>query len=143
MDEYNPEQTNEILMNILAKLEEMSEDKVEDDAYENVLILSYPRDGTKATLAAGVTDLDFTAGTITATTGAVTDMSTSLRKQGKDFMESVSLKSDVNIIVQLDSHDKFAVDADERFQASNMEFSRVRITTSGTTEFSSMFSTSR
>lgn len=139
----NPDmtRTNEILYSILAMMEERHA-KVEE-VKEDVMQISYPNDGSHATLGIGVTDLDFDAGTIIASTGAVSKMSTSLRKQGKKWMESASLKANQDIIIQFDSHDKIAVDIDERYQATNQEFNRLRITCTVSTEFAAVFSSAR
>ena len=126
-------QTNEVLYAILSKLEEMAADERVDE--HDICQLSYPRDGTKATLAAGTTDIDFDAGTIISTTGVVSRMSSSLRKRGKPFMQSIAMKGNKGFIAQLDEHDKFPVDANEWYQASNMEFSRLRITSVADTAF--------
>ena len=125
--------TNDILLNILGKLEEMMQEERVDE--HDICQLSYPRDGTKATLAAGTTDIDFEAGTIISTTGAVSRMSSSLRKKGKAFMQSVAMKGNKDFVAQFDEHDKFPVDASEWWQATNMEFSRLRITSVADTAF--------
>lgn len=134
-------QTNEILYAILSMME-VRHAKVEE-VREDVMQISYPADGSHSTLGIGVTDLDFDAGTITISTGAVSTMSTSLRKQGKKWMESASMKADQDIIIQFDSHDKIAVDIDERYQATNQEFNRLRITCTVATDFSAVFSSAR
>lgn len=134
-------QTNEILYGILSLLEGMVAE--EKEVVDDVMQISYPNDGSHATLGIGVTDLDFDAGTIIISTGAVSNMSTSLRKQGKKWMESTSLKANMDIIIQFDTHDKIALDMDERYQATNQEFNRLRITCTAATEFSGVFSSAR
>lgn len=126
-------QTNEILYGILSLLESMvAKDK---EVVDDVMQISYPADGTHATLAAGVTELDYDAGTIKTPAGVVSRMSSSLRKTGKPYMQSVAMKADGNIVVQFDSHDKFPVDAAEWYQATNQEFNRIRITVTADTGF--------
>jgi len=102
---------------------------------ENVWQLSYPKDGTRATLGIGTTDLDFEAGTITDYAGTVTAMSSSLRKQGKAWMQSCILKADHDLIIRFDQHDKIPVTAYEWYRVNQQEFKRVRITTTVSTEF--------
>lgn len=134
-------QTNEILYAILSMMEERRA-KVEE-VREDVMQISYPADGSHATLGIGVTDLDFDAGTITISTGVVSTMSTSLRKMGKMWMESASMKANQDVIIQFDTHDKIAVDIDERYQATNQEFNRLRITCTVATDFAAVFSSAR
>lgn len=134
-------QTNEILYGILSLLEGMVQD--EKEVVDDVMQISYPKDGSHATLGVGVTDLNFDAGTITISTGAVSNMSTSLRKMGKKWMESASMKADQDVIIQFDTHDKIAVDIDERYQSTNQEFNRLRITCTVATDFSAVFSSAR
>ena len=102
---------------------------------ENVWQLSYPKDGTRATLGVGTTDLDFEAGTITDYAGTVTQMSSSLRKQGKDWMQSCAMKANQDIIIRFDQHDKIPISAYEWYRVNHQEFKRVRITTTVSTEF--------
>lgn len=108
---------------------------------ENVWQLSYPKDGTRATLGVGTTDLDFEAGTITDYAGTVTQMSSSLRKQGKDWMQSAALNPDQDVIIQFDQHDKIPVRSNSWYLANYQEFKRLRITTTVSTAFFATVST--
>lgn len=101
---------------------------------ENVWMFAHPKDGTKATLTTGTTDLNFDAGTITTPAGVVTKMSSSLQKLQKSFMESVALRANLAIVIQFDAHDKLPVDANEWFQQDNTEFARIRVTTTASTK---------
>lgn len=95
-----------------------------------VLQLMYPDDGTKAALAVGTTEINYQAGTVIATDGSVTKMSSSLNRRGKPCMEVASILADVDVIVQFDSRDKFLIDANTWFEIDETGFTSIRITTS-------------
>lgn len=125
--------TNDILMNILGMLEARHA-KVEERK-EDVWQLSYPRDGTRASLGIGITTIDFGAGTVVDSTGAVTQMSSSLRKHGKEFMQSAALTVDHDVIIQFDQHDKVPLRAHAWYHGNQQEFTQLRITTTEATDF--------
>ena len=95
---------------------------------------TYPNDGTKATLGVGDTVLDFAAGTIKDSTGTVTKMSNSLMKLQLDFLRSVAINSDEQIVVQLDTKDKILVKADNWFVGTYQQFTRIIITCTSVTD---------
>lgn len=123
--------TNDILFSILSTLERQEEERGVEK--EDIWQAAYPNDGTKGTLATGVTTLDYDAGTVMSPSDVVTAMSSSLRKQGKSFMQAVALRTSAAVILQFDGHDKFPLDANEWFQADNMEFNKLRITAAAST----------
>ena len=133
-------QINDTLLAILSKLETDSE-KV-DDIIEDVWQLSYPRDGTRAVLGIGTTTIDFDAGTILDADGLVTEMSSSLRKHGKAFMQSVAMTADHDIVIQFDLHDRMPLRAHGWYHGTQQEFTRIRITTTQATSVFVAVSTS-
>ena len=126
-------QTNDILYGILSMMEKRHT-KVEE-IKEDVWQLSYPKDGTRASLGAGVTTIDFDAGTIVDSTGAVTQMSSSLRRHGKEFMQSAALNVDHDVVIQFDQHDKIPVRAHAWYHGNQQEFTQIRITATEATTF--------
>ena len=117
---------------LLSKLVELAEYD-HKKTYET-WFFSYPRDGTRATLSAGMTVLDFDAGTIKAPDGTITDMSTSLRRMHHDYMRSVAINTNKDIVIQLDDKDKIPVRANNWFIETYQSFTRVKITTTASTE---------
>jgi len=94
---------------------------------------TYPADGTRASMAAGTTILDYNGGTIKAPDGNVTKMTTSLPKQNKDFLRSCAINGDRDLIVQLDNKNKTPVKADTWFVMTYQQFTKLLITTTQTT----------
>lgn len=129
--------TNDILLSILSLLERQQE---EDEAEKNVWQASYPNDGTQATLAAGTTVLDFEAGTVIDTAGAVTMMSSSLRRAGVESLRSASIFVDQDVVVQFDSHDKIFQEANTWMYATDNDFLRIQVTCTVNTTFQVMVS---
>ena len=125
-------QIRDVLLGILSNMESRNEEVSE--RREDIWNVAYPNDGSYATLTTGTTDIDFDAGTVVSPAGVVTTLSSSLRKKGKDHLQSAAIKADVGIILQFDSEDKFPVDAGEWFQANHYEFRRLRITTTVATD---------
>ena len=124
-------QTNEILYGILSVIEERHQNI--EEIKEDVWHMSYPKDGTRATLTTGTTTLDFDAGTIMTPADAVSRMSSSLRKRGKAFMQSVMVDAERDVVIQFDNEDKIYLRAAHRYVASNKEFTKLRITTTEST----------
>ena len=134
----NPDmtRTNEILLSVLSMMEERHAGI--EELKEDVWQLSYPRDGTRASLGVGTTTIDFEAGTIVDYAGAVTRMSSSLRKHGKEFMQSVALTVDHDVVIQFDQHDKIPVRAHAWYHGNQQEFTQLKITA---TEATALFVT--
>ena len=124
--------TNEILLSILSMIEDRH-DKVEE-LKDDIWQLSYPNDGTRASLGTGTTTIDFEAGTIVDSTGAVTRTSSSLRKHGKEFMQSVALTADHDVEIKFDQHDKIPVRAHAWYHGNQQEFTQLRIKTTEATD---------
>ena len=101
-----------------------------------IVFFTYPYDGTQVTLSAGITEIDFQAGTVKDTSGAVTNLQHSLNSEAKDFLRSLYVNTDKPIKVQLDSGDIIFCDAEKDLQATYMEFTKLKITTVETTYLS-------
>ena len=97
---------------------------------------TFPNDGTRITLGAGNTELDFAAGTIKDVNGTVTKMSTSLKVLQKDSLRSIACSGDEDIVLQLDTKDKIYIRANSWFCGTYQEFTRAIITTTANTDFS-------
>ena len=110
----------------IAKMVEVTSAREERDL--NIVFWTYPYTGATATLAAGVTTLNFEAGTIMDTSGTVTNMQHSLHSEGKDFLRSLYVNSDKAIKIQMDDSDQIFVDDAKDFQGTYFQFKRVRIT---------------
>lgn len=94
---------------------------------------TYPYDGTRASLAAGTTTIDFQHGTIKDPDGLITKLSTSLGKKKKDFLRSVAINGDKNIVIQLDENNKIPVRGDNWFVGTYQQFTKLHITVTATT----------
>jgi len=97
-------------------------------------ILAYPGDGTRATIAAGTTTINFKTGSVKAPDGAITTLSSSLDLAGKDFMRSVVVNTDAAIVIQMDSRDKIPARAGAWAMLQDTEFEKLYITTTTDTE---------
>lgn len=114
-----------ILMDILAKLDE------KDDVHEqkqDVWTFSYPNTGSRGAIAVGSTILDFDAGTVMDAAESVTSMSSSLRKRGKPFMQSLAINVSADSTLRFDGEDKITLEAGKWYAVSEMEFTRIRVT---------------
>ena len=116
-------------LNRLVQLEEEMQDR---DL--KIVFFTYPATGTKATLVAGTTKLDFATGNIISTTGAVTKMSHSLQSAGKKSLRSFFVSSDTSIKIKLDASDYILVDEEKDIVATYQEFKTMEIVTSESTE---------
>ena len=101
-----------------------------------IVFFTYPYDGTQVALSAGITEIDFQSGTVKDTSGAVTNLQHSLNSEAKDFLRSLYVNTDKPIKVQLDSGDIIFCDAEKDLQATYMEFTKLKITTTETTYLS-------
>lgn len=110
--------------------------KEKQDRELKIVFFTYPYDGTQVTLAAGVTEIDFTAGTVKDTSGTVTNLQHSLRSEAKDFLRSLYINTDKPIKVQLDTGDVIFCDEEKDLQATYMVFTNVKITTTENTQLS-------
>lgn len=110
--------------------------KEEQVRTKKIIFFTYPYDGTQVTLAAGTTEIDFKAGTVKDTSGAVTNLQHSLNSEAKDFLRSLYINTDKAIKVQLDTGDVIFCDAEKDLQATYMEFTKCKITTTETTYLS-------
>lgn len=97
-------------------------------------ILAYPYDGTRATIAAGTTTINFKTGSVKAPDGSITSLSSSLDLANKDFMRSVVVNTDAAIILQLDSRDKIPARAGAWAMLQDTEFEKLYIIATTDTE---------
>lgn len=114
---------------ILQRLLDIQEMLHVADVYD----FSYPADGTRVELAAGDTTIDYRAGTVRSPAGAITKLSSSLEFQSKDFLRSLLIDTDQDIVLQLDSNDMVPIRADPGFIMTYQQFQRVTITCTETT----------
>ena len=117
---------DDILRKILAHLEGTKYTTTKQDL--KVIYFSYPRDGTLATLQAGITTLDFKAGTIKDTNDIITKMNHSLRSEGREWLRSFFINSNKAIIIQPDSYDMIPVGKGKDVIGTHQEFTTLRIT---------------
>lgn len=107
-----------------------------------IFYITHPNDGTRATLTAGTTVLDFRHGTVKTAAGVVTKMSTSLELQKKDTMRSFAVNADKDIVVQLGEDDKVPVRTGTWFVMAYQQFEKVWITCTESAEILVAASTS-
>jgi len=120
----NPDmtRTNEILLNLASIMEGRADER--EDRMEDIWQLSYPRDGSRATITKGTSIIDFEAA----------QMSSSLRKHGKEFMQSVALTADHDVVIKFDQHDMIPVRAHAWYHGNQQEFTQLRITATEATD---------
>ena len=111
----------------VSKLVDLAKEKQKREL--KIVFFTYPYDGTQVTLAAGTTLIDFAAGTVKDTSGTVTNLQHSLKSEAKDFLRSLYINTDKSIKVQMDSGDVIFCDEEKDLQATYMEFTKVKITT--------------
>ncbi len=100
---------------------------------EDPFILAYPFDGTRATIAAGTTTINFKTGTVKSPAGVITNLSSSLDLAKKDFMHSVIVDADSAVVLQLDSRDKIPAAAGSFSILEDAEFEKLYITATADT----------
>lgn len=105
----------------------------EENRELKIVFFTYPDDGTYASLSAGIIILDFSTGTIN-TNGTITYMKHSLQSDGKDFLRSVFIDADKDIVVQLDGQDKALLPETKAFLSTYQQFKKITITTTEATE---------
>lgn len=116
----------------ISKMVEITSEREERDM--DIVFWTYPYTGATATCAAGVTTLNFEAGTIVDTSGTVTNMQHSLHSEGKEFLRSLYVNSDKAIKIQMDTSDQIFVDDAKDFQGTYFQFKQVKITCTENTE---------
>ena len=130
---------NREVLERIATLEETNRDLLTLAEYNakkdyEIEFFTYPYDGTRATLSAGTTTIDFAQGTIRSPSGAITKLSSDLGKKKKDFLRSVTVNANEDIVVQLDENNKIPVRANNWFTETYQQFTRVKITTTTSTD---------
>lgn len=117
---------------IMTRLLQLEQKKYNDD--NEIIFFSYPNDGTRATLSTGTTVLDYRQGTIKATDGSITRMSSSLSDQKKSFLRSLAINATAEIVIQLDENDAAPVKANTWTSMTFQQFQKLTITTSADTD---------
>jgi len=102
-------------------------------AADEVHFFTYPKNGTKAALSAGTTELDYEQGTVIDVDGTTSDMNSSLRKLHKPACRSIALNTDQDIILQINNKDRIPITAGTWFKATFLRFQRVKLITTATT----------
>lgn len=117
---------------VLNRLLDLQEKRYEDDT--EIVFFTYPDDGTRITINAGDTVLNYRVGTIKDAAGTVSRMSSSLQDQKKEFLRSMAIVGDRDVIIQLDESDKSPVRADVLTGYTFNQFEKLTITATGDTE---------
>ena len=108
-------------------------DAIDVDIDDEVHFFTYPKNGTRAALAAGTTELDYEQGTVIDVDGGTSDMNSSLRRIHKPACRSIALNADQDLIIQINNKDRIPVTAGTWFKATYLRFQRVKILTTATT----------
>lgn len=108
-------------------------DAIDVDIDDEVHFFTYPKNGTRAALAAGTTELDYEQGTVIDVDGGTSDMNSSLRRIHKPACRSIALNADQDLIIQINNKDRIPVTAGTWFKATYLRFQRVKIITTATT----------
>lgn len=120
----------EALIRRLVELEELYlEREVE------IKFFTYPDTGLAITLQPGTTKIDFWNGKVTDVDGNITDLSHSLQSDGKEWLRSIFIDTDQDILVSLDGSDWIPAKEQRDFQAPYMQFRTIEIVTTVATTF--------
>jgi hypothetical protein len=97
---------------------------------------TYPRDGTKKTVGAGVTQLDFWEGVVTLPDNTEEPISDKLEAYGDDeYIRSFQVDTNQDIKIWLDDFGKKPIDKDDIHLEAYQHFRRLYIETTEDTEF--------
>lgn len=118
-------------MSLLSQLLQLEKNRTEREL--EIVFYAYPATGAKATLAPGITKLDFGAGTITDINDITTDMKHSLDSDEKDWLRSIFIDTDKPVVIQLDGSDMIPVDEEKDLNFPYQQFREVKIITTENT----------
>ena len=83
---------------------------------------SYPKDGTRKTIPAGDTKIDFYSGEVALPDGSREDLLTSLQQEEKEWIRSIFIEADQDIKVWLDTGSITPVASTEYFTIPHTNF---------------------
>lgn len=134
---------DELLVAVNKTLEESN--RLQRELYNlelKIVSFTYPSDGTTHTITKGTTVFNFRTGTVEAANDVVARMGHSLDSDQRDFLRSVFINTNKDVIVQLDSQDKIPVSSTQSFNQTFQEFTVVKITATVDTKVRLVASTS-
>lgn len=129
----------EQLINILASriAEKISIPAIEPIREQPTIVISYPADGTKKSVGAGTTQIDFYTGKVTLPDGTEEHLSDKLLRYADRYIRSFSIDTDQDIIIWGDTDQaKRPIQGGDIHSESWIAFSILYIETTTTTEFS-------
>jgi hypothetical protein len=126
-----PEDTLGILKEILKEIKTMSFAPTKEMLFK---YFCYPSDGTRKTLPAGTTLIDFYTGRVTLPDGTIEHLSSSLENYKEWLVHSLFIETNKDIVAQVDPFGKIPVDADDFLLMTWINFKQVYIYTTEDTE---------
>ncbi|KKK88618.1 hypothetical protein LCGC14_2741330 [marine sediment metagenome] len=126
------------LTEILA-VERTQLDIIQDD--REIVYITFPKEGGTYPFPAKTTIIDLWTGVVTFPDGSTANTSTSLSDKGKEYARSIFIDTDQEIIISLDEGGKHTISANDYFLATFMQFQRVYIVATKTTNITCLFCT--
>jgi len=127
---FVPVTDTEALIRRLVELEELYNERELE-----IKFFTFPDTGLAIVLQPGTTKIDFWNGRVTDVDGKVTTLSHSLQSDGKDWLRSIFIDTDQDILVSLDGSDWIPAKEQRDFQAPYMQFKTIEIVTTIATTF--------
>lgn len=106
-----------------------------------VVYIAIPLNGTTRNFSTGTTKINFLSGVITNPDNSTEQLDISLQRLAKDFLHSLSLTSDQDIILQIGNLSKQPVQATLGLELPYLNYNEISITTTTTTNISIYAST--
>jgi hypothetical protein len=127
------------VLNELKKIRMLEEKKESRDV--GVVYIAIPENAGTRSFSIGATKINFISGSITNPDGSTEQIHVSLGRLGKDFLHSLSLTSDQDIILQIGSGGKKTVQSNLSMELPYATFNEITITTTQTANISIYAST--
>ncbi len=106
-----------------------------------VVYIAIPESGATRSFSTGTTVIDFLNGKIKNPDGSVDELQISLQRLAKDFLHSLSITSDQDIVLQIGTQNKRTVEANLGLELPYLTYKEISITTTATTNISIYAST--
>lgn len=127
------------ILDELRKIRILEEKKESRDV--EVVYIAIPETAGTRSFSTGITKINFISGTIKNPDGSSEQIQASLGRLGKDFLHSLSLTSDQDIVLQIGSGNKKTVQSNLSLEIPYATFNEITITTTQTTNISIFAST--
>lgn len=107
----------------------------------DIVYITFPKEGGSYPFPAKTTEIDLKNGYVMFPDGSKKKTSTSLSCKNKDYARSVFIDSDQEIVISLDDGGKHTISANDYFLATFMQFTKVYVEATTTSNLSCLFCT--